>query len=293
VSRRGWLLFIALCIVWGIPYMFTRIAVREIAPPTLVFLRTLPAALLLIPLALHRRELRPLLAHWRWIVVYTAAEIALPWLLLSHAQQRISSSLAGLLIASVPLIAAVLYGKAGGADVYDRRRRAGLIIGFAGVAALVGIDVGSSDPLAVAEVAAVAVLWTTGPFIVSRHLADLPALGVITASLLLNALVYAPALFLWPPGSLSVETVAAVLVLSLVCTALAFLLFFNLVREVGPSRTTIVTYVNPLVAVLLGVVVLSEPFTLGIAVGMPLVLLGSALATAPSRDGTASSPPAP
>jgi len=293
VSRRGWLLFTALCVIWGIPYMFTRIAVREIAPPTLVFLRTLPAALLLMPFALHRRELRPLLAHWRWIVVYTAAELALPWLLLSHAQQRISSSLTGLLVASVPLIAAVLYGRAGGADVYDWRRRAGLIMGFAGVAALVGIDVGSSDPLAVVEVAAVALCFATGPYVVSRHLADVPILGVITASLLLNALIYAPAVALWPPASLSWETVAAVLVLSLVCTALAFTLFFNLVREVGPSRTTIVTYVNPLVAVLLGVMVLSEPFTLGIAVGMPLVLIGSALATAPSLGGASSSPSAP
>lgn len=293
MSRRGWLLFVALCIVWGIPYMFTRIAVREVAPPTLVFLRTLPAALLLIPFALHRRELRPLLAHWRWIVVYTAAELALPWLLLSHAQQRISSSLAGLLVASVPLIAAVLYGKAGGADVYDWRRKAGLIMGFAGVAALVGIDVGSSDPLAIVEVTVVALCFATGPYIVSRRLADVPILGVIAASLLLNALIYTPAVVLWPPASLSRETIVAVLVLSLVCTALAFLLFFNLVREVGPSRTTIVTYVNPLVAVLLGVVVLSEPFTLGIAVGMPLVLLGSALATAPSRGAAPSSPTAP
>lgn len=292
MSRRGWLLFVALCIVWGIPYMFTRIAVREIAPPALVFLRTLPAALLLIPFALHRRELRPLLAHWRWILVYTAAELALPWLLLSHAQQRISSSLAGLLVASVPLIAAVLYRKAGEADVYDWRRRTGLIMGFAGVAALVGIDVGSSDPLAIVEMAGVALCFATGPYIVSRRLADVPILGVIAASLLLNALIYSPAIALWPPASLSRETIVAVLVLSLVCTALAFLLFFNLVREVGPSRTTIVTYVNPLVAVLLGVVVLSEPFTLGIAVGMPLVLLGSALATAPSA-GASSSPSAP
>jgi drug/metabolite transporter (DMT)-like permease len=292
MSRRGWLLFVALCVIWGIPYMFTRIAVREIAPPTLVFLRTLPAALLLMPFALHRRELRPLLAHWRWIVAYTAVELALPWLLLSHAQQRISSSLAGLLVASVPLIAAVLYGRAAG-DVYDWRRSAGLIMGFAGVAALVGIDVGASDPLAIAEVAGVALCFATGPFLVSRHLADLPMLGVITASLTLNALVYAPAVVFWPPVSLSRETIAAVLVLSLVCTALAFLLFFNLVREVGPSRTTIVTYVNPLVAVLLGVVVLGESFTLGIAVGMPLVLLGSALATAPSSGDRSPSPPAP
>lgn len=293
MSRRGWLLFIALCIIWGIPYMFTRIAVREVAPPTLVFLRTLPAALLFLPVALHRRELRPLLARWRWIVVYTVAELALPWLLLAHAQQRISSSLAGLLVASVPLLAAVLYSRTGGAELFDWRRVAGLVIGFAGVAALVGIDVGSSDPLAIVEMGGVALCFATGPFIISQRLTGLPTLGVVTASLIINAIVYAPAVILWPPKSLSPETVIAVLVLSLVCTALAFLIFFSLVREVGPSRTTIITYVNPLVAVLLGVLVLAEQFTLGIAVGMPLVLLGSALATAPSLHAAPLRPPAP
>lgn len=292
MSRRGWLLFVALSIAWGIPFLFTRIAVREITPPTLVFLRTLPAALLLVPFALRRDELRPLLAHWRWVIAYTLAEVALPWLLMSHAEQRISSSLAGLLIAAVPLIAAVLYGRGTGADRFDARRVIGLALGFGGVAALIGIDVSSSDALGVLEMLGVALCFAVGPFIISRHLADLPILGVIAASLVLTAIAYAPAAVLWPPEALSPETVIAVIVLSLVCTALAFLLYFKLVREVGPSRTTIISYVAPLVAVLLGVVVLTEPFTLGIAVGTPLVLLGSALATAPSRAAP-SSPPAP
>jgi len=293
VSRRGWVLFIALCAIWGMPYMFTRIAVREVAPATLVLLRTLPAALMLAPLAIHRRELRRLLPRWRWVAVYALAQLALPWLLLSLAQQRITSSLAGLLVACVPLIAALLYRKASGADVYDWRRGAGLVLGFAGVAALVGLDIGASDPLAIAEVAGVAVCWASGPYIVSRHLAGLPNLGVAAASLLLTSLIFLPAAVVWPPFPLSQETLGAVLVLSLVCTGLASVLYFSLVREVGPSRTTIVTYVNPLVAVLLGVAVLGEPFTLGIAVGMPLVLLGSALATAPSRRTAPQSPPTP
>ena len=282
MSRKGWLLFVALCVIWGIPYLLIRVAVRELPPPALVFLRTAPAALLLVPLALHRRELRPLLARWRWVAAYTVIELALPWLLMAHAEQRLSSSLAGLLVATVPLIAAVLYRALGAGEHFDARRLTGLFIGFAGVAALVGIDMTGSDLLAIAEVLVVALCYASGPLMISRRLAGLPTLGVITASLALTAVGYAPAGLLSMPASVSAQTVGAVAALALVCTVLAFLLYFALIHEVGPSRSTVITYVNPLVAVLLGVVILSEPFTLGIAVGMPLILLGSVLGTAPS-----------
>ena len=168
MSRKGWLLFIALCVIWGIPYLLIRVAVRELPPPALIFLRTAPAALLLVPLALHRGELRPLLARWRWVAGYTVVEIALPWLLLAHAEVRISSSLAGLVVGAVPLIAAVLYRALGAGEQFDARRVAGLLVGFAGVAALVGIDVAGSDPLAVAEMLVVAVCYASGPLIISR-----------------------------------------------------------------------------------------------------------------------------
>jgi drug/metabolite transporter (DMT)-like permease len=283
VSRRGWLLFIALCVIWGIPYLLIRVAVRELPPPALIFLRTGLAALLLVPLALHRGELRPLLACWRWVAVYTALEIAVPWLLLSHAEQRLSSSLAGLLVAMVPLMAAVLSRVAGTGEHFDARRLAGLVIGFAGVVALVGIDTTGSGPLAVAEMFVVALCYASGPLIISRRLAGLPSLGVIAASLALTAALYAPAGLLTMPASLSSVTVGAVAMLALVCTVLAFLLFFALIRQVGPSRSTVFTYVNPLVAVALGVIILGEPLTLGIAVGMPLILLGSVLGTASAR----------
>lgn len=292
MSRRGWVLFIALCLAWGIPYLLIRVAVREISPPALILLRTLPAVLLLAPFALRGGQLRPLLAHWRWILVYTIVELALPWLLLFHAEQRLSSSMAGLLVAAVPLIAAVLYRRAGG-DALDWRRLTGLTVGFAGVAALVGIDLSATDPLAIAEMGIVALCYATGPFIISRRLAGLPSLGVVTASLLLTAVAYTPAGLLTLPQAISLEALLAVMTLSVVCTAVAFLLFFALVREVGPQRATIITYVNPLVAVLLGVVLLAEPFTLGITIGMPLILLGSVLGTAPSLRPLAKSPPAP
>jgi drug/metabolite transporter (DMT)-like permease len=282
VSRKGWVLFVALCVIWGIPYLLIRIAVRELSPPALVFFRTAPAALILLPFAWRGADLRGLLARWRWVLAYTFAELAVPWLLLSHAEQRLTSSMAGLLIAAVPLIAAVLYRFAGAHDPVDRRRIAGLVIGFAGVAALVGIDLSGSAPLAILEVLAVAFCYATGPLIVSRRLSALPSLSVITASLVVTATLYAGPAMANLPARVTGETVAAVAGLSIVCTSVAFILFFALIREVGPSRSTVITYVNPLVAVLLGVVLLGEPLTLGIAIGMPLIIVGSVLGTAPS-----------
>ncbi len=287
MSRKGWLLFISLCVIWGIPYLFIRVAVRELPPPALVFLRTAPAALLLLPFALRRGGLRSVLRAWPGVLAYTAVELCIPWLVLAHAEERISSSLAGLLIATVPLIGALLSRGFGFADHFDRRRLIGLFIGFAGVAALVGLDITTSDALGIAEVLVVAVCYATGPFVIARYLGHLPAIGVITVSLLVTAGLYAPFGIATMPSSLSADTIGSVAVLTLVCTSAAFLVFFALIREVGPSRTTVITYVNPLVAILLGVSLLGEPFTLGIAVGTPLILLGSILGTARSRGGEA------
>ena len=279
--------------IWGIPYLLIRVAVEELSPAALVFWRTAPAALLLAPFAFRRGALGMLLARWRWVTAYTLIEITVPWLLLFHAEQRISSSLAGLLVAAVPLLGVVVYRLAGVAERLDARRLAGLVIGFGGVAALVGIDVGDSDPLAMAEVIVVALCYATGPLIISRRLRGLPNLAVVAASLVITAAIYTPMGLLDSPGSVSAETVAAVVTLALVCTVLAFALFFALIHEVGPARSTVITYVNPLVAVLLGVVLMGEPFTTGIAVGLPLILLGSVLGTAPSLRGVATGPQAP
>jgi drug/metabolite transporter (DMT)-like permease len=274
-------------VIWGIPYLLIRVAVEELSPAALVFWRTALAALLLAPFAFRRGALGPLLARWRWVTAYTLIEIAVPWLLLFHAEQRISSSLAGLLVAAVPLIAAVLYRFSSAAEHLDGRRLAGLIVGFVGVAALVGIDVGDSDPLGMAEVLVVAVCYATGPLIISRKLAGLSSFAVVAASLVITAAIYTVPAALALPASVSADTIAAVVFLAVVCTVLAFLIFFALIREVGPARSTVITYINPLVAVLLGVVLMGEPFTLGIAVGLPLILLGSVLGTAPSLRGSA------
>jgi drug/metabolite transporter (DMT)-like permease len=280
VTRRGALLFAAMCVIWGIPYLMIRVAVRELAPVTLVFLRTGLAALLLTPFAAFRGELRPLVRRWRPLVAYTAIEVAVPWVLLARAETRLSSSLTGLLIAAVPLVGAVVVTVTGDRERQGRRRWLGLLVGLGGVAALVGLDVGQVDAVALVEIACVAVCYAVGPIVLSRYLAGAPALGVVAASLLVTALAYAPlAAIRWPGAMPSEHVVESVLGLALVCTALAFLVFFALIAEVGPVRATVITYVNPAVAAIVGVALLSEHLTAGMVVGFALVLGGSVLAT--------------
>jgi drug/metabolite transporter (DMT)-like permease len=284
MTRRGALLFAAMCVIWGIPYLMIRVAVRELAPVTLVFLRTGIAALLLAPVAVLRGELRPLVSRWRPLLAYTAVEVAIPWVLLARAETKLTSSLTGLLIAAVPLVGAVTVTLMGHERLH-RRRWLGLLVGIGGVAALVGLDVGQLDILALVEVGLVAVGYAIGPIILTRSLSDLSALAVVAVSLVLTALVYAPlAATHWPETRPSAHVVESVLGLALVCTALAFLLFFALIAEVGPVRATVITYINPAVAALLGVTLLDEQLTTGMVIGFALVLGGCFLATGKSPD---------
>jgi len=280
MTRKGWVLFVALGVIWGIPYLLIKVAVSDLSPTTLVLLRTAEGALLLVPLAAVRGSLTPLMAHWRAIVVYTLVEVAVPWLLLSNAETHLTSSLTGLLIAAVPLIGAVLGLIIGAEDRLDLRRAAGLLIGFAGVAALLGLDLSVVDPWAVGQVGLVALGYAIGPMIIARRLSGVPALGVVAASLALTALIYAPVGLIQLPRSLpSAQALVSVAVLGAVCTAVAFLVFFALIAEVGPLRAQAITYVNPAVALALGVALLGEPFTVGAAVGFMLIVLGLSLAT--------------
>jgi drug/metabolite transporter (DMT)-like permease len=279
VSRRGLALFVAMCVIWGIPYLLIKVSLDGLGPVDLVFVRFVIGALVLVPIALTRVEVCPLLRRWGWIVAYTIVEMGVPWILLSDAELRISSSLSGLLVSTVPLLGVGIGLLTRSRERYGWRRMLGLVAGLVGVGVLVGFDVSSSTVGAIAEVLGVAICYAIGPLIISRRLSDLPALGVIAGSLLLAALAYAPVAVTqlphaWPSG----EVIAAVATLGIVCTALAFLLFFALIAEVGPVRATVITYVNPAVAVTLGVLLLHEPFTASIAVGFVLILSGSVLA---------------
>jgi drug/metabolite transporter (DMT)-like permease len=280
MSRRGWLLFAAMCVIWGIPYLLIKVAVEDLSPSALVLARTGIAAALLLPIAAARRELRPLVGHWLPVLAFAVIEIAIPWLLLGSAETRISSSLTGLLIAAVPLVATVI-ALAGGTRL-GLQNGLGLLLGMAGVAAIVGVNVEGASLRAIAEVGLVAVCYAVGPAILQRWLSGLPALGVIAVSLAITALIYIPVgLTRLPERRPDAEAIASVLGLAIVCTAIAFLLFFALIAEIGPVRATVITYVNPAVAAFLGVAILGEDFTLGMGIGFALVLAGSVLATRP------------
>jgi drug/metabolite transporter (DMT)-like permease len=289
MSTRGWILFAAMGFIWGIPYLFIKIAVGELAPATIVLGRTAIAAAMLVPIALARGGFRPLLPHWRLLLVYSLVEIIGPWFFLTHAEERISSSLAGLLIAGVPLVGALVAWR----DSHERpdaARGLGLLVGFVGVGLVVGFNVASDDLVAVLEVGLVVVGYAIGAMLIGR-MRDLPTLSVIAASLALAAVVYVvPGIAQLPSSLPSPQAIAAVIVLGVVCTAVAFLVFFALIREVGPNRATVITYVNPAVAVVLGVLILAEPFTPTIALGFALIALGSFLGTRRARPASDSRP---
>jgi drug/metabolite transporter (DMT)-like permease len=277
-------LFALMSVIWGIPYLFIRIAVEEITPAMLVFARTVIATAILLPIALLRVDLRPVLRRWPWVVTFAAVEIAIPWVLLGSAEQHISSSLAGLLIAGVPLVGTLIALVTRGADRLGSTALLGLLVGLVGVVAIVGGDFQASDTVAMLQIGGVVVGYAVGPAILARRLADLPSIGVMSVSLALCALLYAPiAAVQWPASVPSAEAVASIAILGVVCTAIAFLVFADLIAEIGPVRATVITYVNPAVAAVLGVAVLQESFTLAMALGFVLVILGSALATRPGR----------
>jgi EamA-like transporter family. len=279
MTRRGLILFAAMSIIWGIPYLLIRVTVAEISPVLLVFSRTAIAAALLLPIALLRVDLGSVLRHWPWVIAFAAIEIAIPWLMLGAAEQTISSSLAGLLIAGVPLVGAAIAAIVGGPDRVGRRQLGGLLIGFTGVVVIAGGDFSAENALALLQVAVVVVCYALGPFILSRRLIGVPSLGIMALSLALVALLYAPmALADWPTSQPSQEVLASIAILAVVCTAAAFPLFAALIHEVGPVRATVITYVNPVVAAALGVLILAETLTPPMLVGFALAIAGSTLA---------------
>ena len=285
MTRRSLLLFAAMSVIWGLPYLFIRIAVHDLSPVVLVFARTAIGALILLPIVVWRGELRGLFKSWIPLVLFASVEIGLPWLMLTSAEQRITSSLAGLLVSAVPLVGVVIATSLGNREHLGVASLGGLLLGLAGVAAIVGFDLKASDWVALVEIGVVVVGYAVGPVIISRYLKGLPSMGVIAVALAACAIAYLPfAVLQWPRSVPPAHTLESVGVLAVVCTALAFVLFFALIAAIGPVRATVITYINPAVAALLGVTVLRENFTVGMGVGFVLVIAGSVLATRRRRE---------
>jgi drug/metabolite transporter (DMT)-like permease len=287
VSVRAWWLYAAMALLWGIPYLFIKEAVATISPAGVVAGRTLLGALILLPFALRAKALGPALKKWPWVLLFGAIEMAGPFMLLGHAETVLPSGLTGLLVSTVPLFAAIIAMLSGDRGMLKPVRAAGLILGFIGVAVIVaGPELIASGPdafVAVSEVLLTAVLYATAPFVVAHKLPDVPSLGSITIALGAVGIVYLPIALLTQHGVPSLRSGLSLLGLAVLCTAIAFIAFFALIGEVGPARAGLFTYVNPVVALGLGAVILGEPITAGLLIGFPLVLIGCWLAATGGR----------
>jgi len=284
MTRRGWVLFAAMCVLWGIPYLLIKVAVAEVSVAVLVFARTALGALVLLPLAARPGAVTVVRAHWRALLVFALVEIIGPWALLSDAERVLDSSLTGLLVAAVPIIAVLAGRLAGDTERLGPLRWAGLGLGLAGVALLAAPHVNAGSGFAIGEVLLVAVGYAVGPIIAARKLGEVPNMLVTASCLGFAALVYLPPALLTMPAALPApEVLLALAGLGLLCTAAAFVLFFELIGEVGPTRAVVFTYVNPAVAVAAGVLLLGEPLTATVLAAFVLILLGSVLATRQRR----------
>jgi drug/metabolite transporter (DMT)-like permease len=283
MSRRAWAAFAAASVIWGIPYLFIRIAVRGgVTPFVLAWGRITLAAIVLLALAWRAGALKTLRGHFRWLLVYAVAEVTFPFPLIAFGEQRVSSSLAAIVIATVPLIGAVLAFRYDHSEKPTRLRGIGLLIGFSGVVALVGIDVAgsASELVGTAAILGAAIGYAIGPMVIKLRLAELDPRASMGGSLALASVLLVPGAALDLPRRVpSTGAIACVVVLGLVCTAAAFVVYAVLIREAGTSRATVITYVNPVVAVALGVVLLGEQPGAGAVAGLLLILAGSWLST--------------
>ena len=286
VTKRGWVLFAAMAVIWGVPYFLIRVAVKELDPAVVVFGRTVLAAAVLLVLAGRTGAIRPALRRWRTVLIFATMEMAIPWILLATAEEHLASGLTALIIAAVPIVGTIAAFLLGDRHALRLVRIVGIGFGLSGVALLVGRDLTSDHAppwWSVVEVLIVVVCYATAPFLADRRLADVPSLGVIAVSLSFVAVSYAPiAAASLPDKAPRINPVLAVLGLAFVCTGLAFVVFFKLIDEVGPARAGLITFANPVVAVALGAVFLDEFITVATVVGFLLVIVGCWLATRPS-----------
>src|SRR5579875_1037654 len=302
MSRRAWLLFGLMAVLWGIPYLFIRIAVTQVSPVWLVFVRTGLAALVLLPLAAPRGALKGLGRQLPWVALLAAMGVAGPFLAISYGEVRIPSSLSGLLVAAEPLLIAGLALRVDTSERVRGWRLVGLVLGFLGVVCLLGLDLGPRPRLLAGAVMVLlgALGYAAGALLVKRRFAGYPPLGVATATVTASALVLLPAAALSPPARVpSPAVLGSLAVLGVACTALGYLAFYSLIGLAGASRASVITYLNPAVAVGLGVAVLGEPLTWGMVPGLVLVITGSWLSTGgrlprrPASPATAPAGPSP
>jgi drug/metabolite transporter (DMT)-like permease len=285
MSRKGLLLFLACGVAWGIPYFFIRIAVQQFDVASVILARVVIGALVLIPIAIKQNAIRPALKNFKWVLLFALIEMVGPWYLITASEKVISSGLAGLLVSTVPFWSVpIAYFFMGDKSVIHPKTIVGLVVGFAGVALLVGIDtvLGDLNWAGVIPVLLASVGYAIAPAMASKKMKDVPTSGVVALSMVIVSVVYAV------PGGMGFSSAiatadwtgwTALLVLGVVCSAVAFWLFFELIREIGSARATLITYPNTAIAIVIGILFLSEPLTPGMILGFPMVLIGSYFAS--------------
>jgi drug/metabolite transporter (DMT)-like permease len=287
MSRKGWSLFLLSGFVWGIPYLLIRVAVREVDPTIVVFSRVAIGALIFVPITLKSGALKRALPYWKWILFYTVGEMIGPFWLISTAEKHVSSGLSGLLIATVPIWSAIQASMHGDKSVWHHRRLFGMILGFFGIFLVVGIESlsGKQSVLAIFMLILAAIGYSIAMMTIARKAPGVDGKAINAIAMTLTALFYLPFAIHFAPSHMpSAKVIASLVTLGLIPTALAFFIFFILIAEIGAARGALVTYLNTSFAVLLGVIVLGEPLTLGIILGLPLVLIGSYFASHKSNS---------
>jgi drug/metabolite transporter (DMT)-like permease len=294
MSARASSLFAAVSILWGIPYLLIKIAVDGgISPVTLSWGRMVLGGAVLLALAAHSGSLRQLRGHWRALIAYAIVELAIPLPLIATGERHIASSLAAIVVATVPLLVALLALKLDRTEKVTGRRLAGLFVGLIGVALLVGVDASGSTTalLSVGAVFMAAFGYAAGPLILNRYLADVDPRASMGTTLALAALILTPlAVIDWPARAPTAGALSALVGLALFCSALAFVLMAQLISEVGAARAVVITYVNPVIAVILGVIFLSERPGIGSIAGLALILAGSWTSTVRSKTKAPTDP---
>ncbi len=282
MSRRNWFLFIFVGFLWGIPYLLIKVAVEELSPTIIVLSRVVIGSAILVPMAMRRGSLMPAIKAWRYVIPYAIGEMIGPWFLITAAEEKMTSGLAGLLVATVPIWATLIASLHGDKTVWQSKRLIGILIGFIGIVLVVGIESFSGRQSIVAIfmilIAAIGYAWAVT--MVTSKIPHIEPISINAVAMVFTVIVYLPFLFLYMPDKVpSTEALGSVIILGLFPTALAFILFFQLIKDIGTARGSLVTYLNTAFAVMLGVIILNEPFTLGIAIGLPLVLIGSYFAS--------------
>jgi drug/metabolite transporter (DMT)-like permease len=286
MTLRVWLAFLALCVIWGLPYFFIKIAVVEVSPLLIAWGRITLGALVLLPIAWKMGALRNITKHRGWLSVFAVVELVGPFYLIALGEQAISSSLAGILLSAVPLTVVMIAPLMGVKEHVSARRMIGLGIGLLGVVALLGIDSlhSTHEWLGAGCILLATLGYAAGPLIIQRHFSEVHPLGVVAASTVVGSLILLiPALVTVPSTFPSTNVIASIAILGVICTALGLVLFVYVITNAGASRAAVVTYVNPAIAVLLGVWILGEHFGLGAGIGLVLILLGCWMATSGTR----------